>query len=158
MRLADAPLRFPVTQIPLPAGCIQFTLYDKKGNILAERLSFNTRPLTYYRLSAQTEKQAYVPLKKVNMSLSLNDSIGNPVESSFSLSVRDAGTEIYTSYQDNILTDLLLSSDIKGYVANPMQYFEKDDRATGMKLDLLMMVQGWCRYDWQTMADVSPFR
>ena len=54
------------------------------------------------------------------MSLSLNDSIGNPVESSFSLSVRDAGTEIYTSYQDNILTDLLLSSDIKGYVANPM--------------------------------------
>ena len=83
------------------------------------------------------------------MSLSLNDSIGNPVESSFSLSVRDAGTEIYTS---------LLSSDIKGYVANPMQYFEKDDRATRMKLDLLMMVQGWCRYDWQTMADVSPFR
>lgn len=39
-----------------------------------------------------------------------------------------------------------------------MQYFEKDDRATRIKLDLLMMVQGWCRYDWQTMADVSPFR
>lgn len=92
------------------------------------------------------------------MSLSLNDSDGNPVESTFSISVRDAGTEIYTSYQDNILTDLLLSSDIKGYVANPMQYFEKDDRATRIKLDLLMMVQGWCRYDWQTMADVSPFR
>lgn len=158
MRLADAPYVFRLPKSRLPAGCIQFTLYDKKGNILAERLSFNTRPLTYYRLSAQTEKQAYVPLKKVNMSLSLNDSIGNPVESSFSLSVRDAGTEIYTSYQDNILTDLLLSSDIKGYVANPMQYFEKDDRATRMKLDLLMMVQGWCRYDWQTMADVSPFR
>ena len=158
MRLADAPYVFRLPKSRLPAGCIQFTLYDKKGNILAERLSFNTRPLTYYQLSAQTEKQTYVPLEKVNMSLSLNDSIGNPVESSFSLSVRDAGTEIYTSYQDNILTDLLLSSDIKGYVANPMQYFEKDDRATRMKLDLLMMVQGWCRYDWQTMADVSPFR
>ena len=69
------------------------------------------------------------------MSLSLNDSIGNPVESSFSLSVRDAGTEIYTSYQDNILTDLLLSSDIKGYVANPMQYFESHPHEAGFTDD-----------------------
>ena len=158
MRLADAPYVFQLPKSRLPAGCIQFTLYDKKGNILAERLSFNTHPLKYHQLSAQTEKPTYAPLEKVNMGLSLNDSDGNPVESTFSISVRDAGTEIYTSYQDNILTDLLLSSDIKGYVANPMQYFEKDDRATRMKLDLLMMVQGWCRYDWQTMADISPFR
>ncbi len=50
----------------------------------------------------------------------------------------------------NILTDLLLSSDIKGYVANPMQYFEKDDRATRMKLDLLMklILLQWFMLQW----------
>lgn len=57
--------------------------------------------------------------------------------------MRDAGTEIHTGYHENILTDLLLSSEIRGYIAHPMQYFGTDDRSNRMKLDLLMMVQGW---------------
>lgn len=158
MSLADTPYSFHLSKSDLPAGCLQFTLYNKQGDLLAERLSFNTRPLKYHRVSAQADKQSYGPLEKINMSLSLNDSIGNPIEDTFSIAVRDAGTDIHASYQDNILIDLLLSSDIRGHVANPMQYLEKNDRATRIKLDLLMMVQGWRRYDWQTMADLSPFQ
>lgn len=157
-KLGNAPYTFRVPKSRFPAGCLQFTLYDIHGNILAERLSFNTHPLKYASVSVETDKPAYRPLEKVDMLLSMKDPDGNPQEGGFSLAVRDAGTEAYTSYQDNILTDLLISSDIRGYVTHPMQYFEKDDRVTRIKLDLLMMVQGWRRYDWRLMAGLSPFK
>jgi hypothetical protein len=46
-----------------------------------------------------------------------------------------------------------LSSDIKGYIADPGYYFEADDYEHRLAADLLMLVQGWRRYDWALMAD-----
>lgn len=156
--LGDVPYEFQISKSVLPAGCLQFTLYDSHGSILSERLSFNNHLLPYGRISVSMDKNRYKPLEKVNIALSLTDPDGHPCAGSFSLAVRDAEHEIHTSYRENILTDLLLSSDIRGYVADPMQYFEKDDRITRTKLDLLMMVQGWRRYNWKIMAGILPFR
>lgn len=155
--LGDEPYIYQLDKRKLPAGCLQFTLYDQSGDILADRLTFNRCPLEYCQITAETDKPYYKPLEKVKLSLAVKDPAGNPVTGSFSLSVRDAVTEIHTGYYDNILTDLLLSSEIRGYVAHPMQYFGTDSRNNRMKLDLLMMVQGWRRYDWQVMSGVTPF-
>lgn len=57
----------------------------------------------------------------------------------------------------SLLTDLLLMSDIKGYVHRPAWYFESGDLAHRRALDELLMVQGWRRYDWESMAGVRPF-
>lgn len=155
--LGDEPYVYQLDKGKFPAGCLQFTLYNQYGNILADRLAFNRRPLEYYPVTVQTDKPSYKPLEKVKLSLAVKDSSGQPVAGHFSLAVRDAGTEIHTGYQDNILTELLLSSEIRGYIAHPMQYFGADNRSNRRKLDLLMMVQGWRRYNWQVMAGVSPF-
>lgn len=61
------------------------------------------------------------------------------------------------SSPDSLLTDLLLMSDIKGYVHRPAWYFESGDLAHRRALDELLMVQGWRRYDWESMAGVRPF-
>ena len=45
-------------------------------------------------------------------------------------------------------TYLLLSSEIRGYVANPQYYFAGNDIGRAEALDVLMMVQGWTRYDY----------
>lgn len=155
--LGDKPYIYQLDKGKLPAGCLQFTLYNQDGKILADRLAFNRAPLEYCCVTVEADKPFYKPLEKVRLSLAVKDLSGNPVSGSFSLSVRDAGTEIHTGYHENILTDLLLSSEIRGYIAHPMQYFGTDDRSNRMKLDLLMMVQGWRRYNWQVMAGVSPF-
>lgn len=155
--LKDEPYEYRLSKSALPAGCLQFTLYDSRGRILSERLSFNNHLLPYGRISVDMDKPHYKPLEKVSMTLSLSDPDGNPCAGSFSLAVRDAEHEMHTSYRENILTDLLLSSDIRGYIANPMQYFERDDRITRTKIDLLMMVQGWRRYNWEVMAGTRPF-
>ena len=79
-------------------------------------------------------------------------------ETSFSVAVRDNDMEDLHYSQGNILTNLLLSSEIRGFIQSPEYYFESQDLHHRKALDLLMMIQGWRRYDWQTMAGVKTFK
>ena len=56
------------------------------------------------------------------------------------------------------MTDLLLSSELKGFVAYPDYYFEVDDAEHRQALDLLMMVQGWRRYDFAEITSGERLR
>ena len=56
-----------------------------------------------------------------------------------------------------MLVDLLLMSEIKGYVHRPLYYFEVNDMEHRLALDCLLMVQGWRRYKWKYAAGVEPF-
>lgn len=156
--LGKEPYAFRISKEKLPAGCIQVTAFNAAGDILAERLAFNTRNDMFVPIRVTQDKTSYKPFEEVNLQFDVHDPSGKPVETTFSLAVRDAATTPRTAYQDNILTDLLLSSDVKGYIQDPMQYFTDDSRATRTKLDLLMMVQGWRRYSWQQMAGVKPIK
>ena len=50
------------------------------------------------------------------------------------------------------MTEMLLASEIKGFIPEPGWYFEKDDNEHLQALDLLMMTQGWRRFEWKNMA------
>ena len=156
--LGKEPYAFRIPKEKLPAGCIQVTAFNATGDILAERLAFNTRNDMFVPIRVTQDKTSYKPFEEVNLQFDVHDPSGKPVETTFSLAVRDAATTPRTAYQDNILTDLLLSSDVKGYIQDPMQYFTDESRTTRTKLDLLMMVQGWRRYSWQQMAGVKPIK
>ena len=114
-------------------------------------------PGMFLPIKMTQDKPGYKSFEEINMEFDIHDHKGNPVETTFSLAIRDAATTPVTAYQDNVLTNLLLSSEVKGYLENPMQYFTDNSRVTRTKLDLLMMVQGWRRYSWQQMAGVKPF-
>ncbi len=154
--IMEFPYAFQLPKSKLPTGCLQITVYNSKGEILADRLAFNSL-MNHIQAEIKSDKKVYKPFDKVNMEISLRDENDQPVEACFSLSVRDAAARVYTSYEENILTNLLLSSDVKGYIAHPMQYFEDPDSIALEKLDLLMMVQGWRRYDWRLMANAVTF-
>lgn len=47
---------------------------------------------------------------------------------------------------------MLLSSEVRGYVNNPQFYFNSNDSLSKKALDVLMMVQGWTRYDYTQLA------
>lgn len=72
-----------------------------------------------------------------------------------SLAVRDHATDETTYGNGTMLTEMLLASEIKGFVENPGWYFEADDSLHRHALDLLMMVQGWRRHDWHMMAGLE---
>jgi len=138
----------------LPSGVTQITLFDADGHVLSERLVFINHH-SGMKMSASTAKSMYQPFEPVSMSFQLKDRNDKPVETTFSLSVRDAATCSMQYQSNNVLTDLLLSSELKGYIAHPGYYFESEDSHHQAALDLLLMVQGWSRYSWKLMAGVE---
>lgn len=138
----------------LPAGVAQILLFNSSGEILSDRLIFNEGNC---RLNVHTEfdKKNYAPYDEVNARIRLEDSDGNPVAAPFSLSVRECDGEV--RWERNALTDLLLMSEIKGYVSHPDYYFESDDEEHRRNLDLLMLVQGWRRHSWDRIIGKEEF-
>lgn len=145
---------FNISKKGFPGGISQVILFNKEGQIQSDRLFFVNQD-NKLTISQNQDKEMYLPYDSINMDFSLKDQIGNPVAATFSLSVRDASDGI--NYADNIMTNLLLSSEIKGYIDNPSYYFEKYDEEHWDHLDLLMQVQGWRRYVWNQMARLEPF-
>ena len=136
----------------LPAGVGRFTLFDRKGEILADRLVF-TRPVPSaedsIRISPLTTRLS--PCCPVRLSVSARPN------TTFSFSAVDAGTSTGGRHV-NPQVWLLLSSEVGGYVSRPEYYFESDDLEHRLAADLLMLVQGWRRYDWKVMGGGAPFR
>ena len=154
----DDQISFKIDKTKIPAGVSQIVLFNSTGEILSDRLIF-TNKNEFLNITAKTGKPVYQPHELVNMELSVADWRANPVQTTFSLSVRDGTNEVESGH--NILTNLLLMSEIKGYVRNPFYYFEeKNDtvetlRTTSLHLDLLLMVQGWRRYSWKQMVGIA---
>jgi len=138
----------------LPSGVTQITLHSMDGRPLAQRLVFVNHH-SEMRVEAKTDKNTYRPYEHITIDLNLKDSKGNPVKTDFSLSVKDAATSPYDAYADNILTNLLLSSELRGHIDSPGYYFVDDSLKRRNDLDLLMLTQGWTRYSWKRMAGLD---
>ena len=136
-----------------PLGVCQLTLYNNLGKILSTRLFFNHRSdFRLPQLTAEFDRQDIAPYAPVSVSFKLQDKYGQPFRDRFAVAVRDANSAA-TAYADDLATSLLLSSDIKGLVNDPQYYFESDDEEHREAMDLLMLVQGWERYDWMYMSN-----
>jgi hypothetical protein len=148
--------KIKVLKIPkqdLRVGVNQITLFDAKGEIFAERSVFiypqdNEKIL----FKTQSDKKEYTDREWINIDIS------GPENVFFSLSVRDASTLLSTSDVGNCVTDLLLSSDLKGFIENPDYYISSQKPEKAQALNLLMLVQSWKRYEWQSMAGVKPVK
>lgn len=147
-------LRFE--HVALRAGVNQLTLFDRSGRVLAERLFYCPAARDGLHLQARFDKEQYDACSPVNLSLELKNSRGKGVQSVFSMAIRDANGELAGRYS-SMEEQLLFLSDLKGYIAHPSYYFEADDSLHRRHLDLLLMVQGWRRYEWDELAGRRPF-
>ena len=140
-----------------PLGVCQLTLYTDRGDILSTRLFFNHRSdFRLPQLTAEFDRQDIAPYAPVSVSFKLRDKYGQPFRDRFAVAVRDANSAA-TAYADDLATSLLLSSDLKGLINDPQYYFESDDEEHREAMDLLMLVQGWERYDWMYMSNNKFF-
>ena len=149
-RLSGNQTEISIPDSILPAGVNQITVFDVSGRVWADRLFFVTKPDVYrptLQISGLEEK--YAPFDSIMVRIQAVDSIPN---ARLSVAVRDVrhADNIYDN--GNILTEMLLASEIKGFVPDPGWYFEADDEPHHAALDLLMMTQGWRRFRWRDMA------
>ena len=152
----DADFLLPASE--LPAGVHQITVFDAEGRAWADRLFFITSPTLFQpTLTITGLKEEYSPFEQVELMVSTPSPQGKAGSESFSLAVRDAATQEATYDSGNILTEMLLASEIKGFVPQPHYFFQADDEEHRLALDLLMMTQGWRRFDWKSMATPGAF-
>jgi hypothetical protein len=71
--------------------------------------------------------------------------VGDTMLANLSVSVTDVDIK-EKPHSDNIISRLLLTGDLKGYVHNPAYYFS--DTLAAKNLDLVMLTNGWRRYNW----------
>ena len=138
----------------LPTGVNDVTVFNSDGQILADRLFFvNHHDQEANTITAMLDpRKVYDPYERIEIPVECAQT-SRPV--TFSISIRDTYTDEPTYDDGNIMTDLLLSSDLRGFIARPAYYFAKDDAEHRRHLDLLMQVQGWRKYKWEELTDTG---
>ena len=126
-----------------PAGVTQILLLDGHGNTLSERLVF-IRDSGSRVTSISSDSTSYGNREKVCLDISLE---GYSARSgSIAVSVTD--DELVGDKEHlPIEAQMLLQSDIVGTIEAPAYYFGQADDETDLALDVLLMTQGWRRYD-----------
>lgn len=139
-------------KIPLkafPTGIAQLTLFDRKGEPQCERLLFVNKHKKL-NINLKTDKKQYGPREKVKVTIVTKDENDKPVPTNLSLAVVDDKVISFADdKQDNILSWMLMGSDLKGKVEEPNFYFKEDEPKADKALDLVMMTNGWRRFEWQ---------
>ena len=125
-------------------GVSQIVLIAPTGDVVAERMVFIRPEAAADTIGIELPEGGIVPGGMASLSISACP------ETTLSVAVRDHATEV-NGQRGNAATWLLLSSELKGYIDDPEYYFESDDAEHRRNADLLMMVQGWRRYDMARM-------
>ena len=131
----------------LPSGVIHLTLFNYKPAPVSERLVYVNNN-DHLRISITPDRSSAGKRNKINLGVNVRDASGSPVRSELSLSIAET---IDANTSGNLLSYLLLSSDLKGNIEDPDYYFTNMTPQKENHLDMLMLTQGWRRFDWNTV-------
>lgn len=138
------------------SGIVQITLFDNEQKPLSERLAFVLHNNSL-NIALKADLPTYKPRQKVKLTLNAS-SKGQPRAGDFSIAVTDEQkVPIDENKETTILSALLLTSDLTGYVEKPNYYFHKTDEKKLADLDHLMLTQGYRRFAYkEILADRYP--
>jgi len=131
-----------------PTGIGHFTLFNSANQPLNERIVYIDHH-DNLQLSVATDKPDYLLRDNIGLSLQVKDKSGKPARGNFSIAVTDDSQVNTDSLGNNILTSLLLTSDLQGTVEEPGWYFNEKNADRAAALDNLLLTQGWVGYDWK---------
>ncbi len=126
----------------LPSGIVTITLFDDDWSPMAERITFVNN--NDYSFAADMQVNHWGLNKRARNEIQIN--VPEDIGANLSISVTDAA--IAGDSSSNILSQLLLSGDLKGYIHQPAHYFKNNHDTTAQQLDLVMLTNGWRRFKW----------
>lgn len=143
-------------QIPLqsfPTGIAQFTLFSKGNVETSERLVF-VKKHQLLKLEVTSDKPSYLPRQEITLKIKASTPDGKPAATSIGVSVADNKLLMQADDKsDNILTYLLLSSELNGKIEEPNFYFDPKETKADSAIDYLLLTQGWRRFTWKEIAE-----
>ncbi len=141
-------LHIPFDVNDFTSGSASFMLVDNQGKIISERVLFICQD-DLAQGETTSDKLEYGTREKMTLNLQVTDAQGNPWNGNCSLAITD-NADVQADSCVNILSTLLLTSDLKGHIEAPAWYFAQgNSNKRHQALDMLMMTQGWKKYDWK---------
>jgi hypothetical protein len=128
-----------------PTGITHFTLFKGNAVPVAERLVFIDKG-DGILFSSQISTVNIVGQDYLNMQIGVMDSNGIPVSGSFSVSAV-IGTEDTQNQNDDIVSYIMLSSELREIINEPSAYFHLDNDEN-VTMDNLLLTYGWRRFNW----------
>jgi hypothetical protein len=131
----------------MPTGILQFSLFTPDWIPVAERIVFINNRLHEFNAKLTTP---LVSLDKRGKNV-FEVAVSDTAFTNMSISITDA--TVGAPDANTIYSDILLSSDIKGKVYNPGYYLATDADSVTANLDLVMLTNGWRRFDWEKIKN-----
>ncbi len=153
---ATTPTLWHMPKKNYPTGVVHFTLFDGAGAPQCERLAFVQNGPAGLRVTLTPDQASYGPHAPVQLLVRVADAAGQPVAAHLSVAVSDASLAALDPSAETITSNLLLTSDLAGYVENPGYYFREPTAATAQALDDLLLTQGWRRFVWKDVLSGKP--
>jgi hypothetical protein len=143
----DKKQRILINTDQLSSGVVQLTLFTKDMRPVAERL-FYVNPDRNLKFKVSPGSSVYRPGETADLTISITDGQGKPLEGVFSISVSDS----LSGHDPRIFVPGI------GYTFNFNPYFPANlpskvliqglENIPDEDRDLLLMVYGWSRYKW----------
>lgn len=158
----NEPAEFSLPASVLRGGINRVQLFNKDGASLAERLVYCPFASKDVQLSVRQNAAQYEPYAPIALEFYVADEKGKPLAANLSLSVRDDVQEIVNGKGHSIEAELLLASELRGYIHQPDFYFAPSDTVASRKkrllaLDHLLLVQGWTATSFDKMCHHERF-
>ena len=149
--LQQGKTSFLMDKKALGEGVSHFTVFSDGMVPVCERLYFK-QPENNLKISIQSDQPRYSAREKIQLSLFTSTSEGKPEEATLSLSVMRLDS-LDTGEQADIVSSLLLTSDLKGAIESPRSYVDgAEGTAEREAVDNLMLTHGWSRFRWEDIA------
>lgn len=117
------------------------TLFNDDLQPISERKFFNS-----HNFKVPDIKLEGITKNKDSISLEFNI---EGLEDDFNSSISILPLETSNNPQNNIISQFYLQPYVKGLIENPSYYFNDFSREKLYFLDLLLLNQGWSKYEWQ---------
>lgn len=150
-KVNDLEKEIKIDKSKLLNGTNIITLFDEDLNPMSERLVFNFQNIKIGKLTVER------PKRKNKDSISFKINAFSKSQSPLSLSISALPSETKSKkIESNIISDFYLMPYLKSVVENPARYFEGTDRTKEYELDLVLLIQGWSSYNWDTIFMGAP--
>ncbi|QBQ42197.1 carboxypeptidase regulatory-like domain-containing protein [Sphingobacterium psychroaquaticum] len=147
--LKNASVLINIPKDKLPNGIVQLSIMHPDGRLISERLVFNDSQ-EFLPIKISTDKTVYGQKDPVKLSIAV--ATKDTLKSNYSVSVVDEAKVPYNDDEDlGILSNYLLTSDLKGYVERPNYYFNTANANRKEALDALLMTQGFRRFSYDDL-------
>ena len=135
----------------LPSGIMQITVFNNEDMPLAERLVFINNREYLINTDVIADTLNTTAGGKNKFFITLKDTI----QGQLSVAITDAAFDYSVARERNIVSNLLLTADLSGYIDNPAYYFTSIEDSIKNAVDILMMVHGWRRFTWAEIKTLS---